>query len=75
MTKIFDWNRFSELHKPEWAAWLEANHARPVTEVEYIAAYRTQRRADTRPHKSRRYATAKLRNSYRNLQDDFRFFV
>ena len=35
MTKTFDWAQFSERHKPEWAAWLETNHARPVTVVEY----------------------------------------
>ena len=75
MTKTFDWAQFSERHKPEWAAWLETNHARPVTEVEYMEAYRAQRSADTRPHKARRYATAKLRGTYRNLQEDFGFFV
>jgi hypothetical protein len=75
MTKTFDWAQFSERHKPEWAAWLEANHARPVTEAEYMAAYRAQRSADTRPHKAVRYSTAKLRAVYRNLQKDFGFFV
>jgi hypothetical protein len=75
MTKTFDWVQFSEQHKPEWAAWLETNHARPVTRVEYMEAYRAQRSADTRPHKARRYATAKLRQTYRNLQEDFGFFV
>lgn len=75
MTKTFDWVHFSDRHKPEWSAWLEANHARPVTEAEYVEAYRAQRSADTRPHKSARYATAKLRGSYRNLQKDFGFFV
>jgi hypothetical protein len=75
VTKTFDWIHFSDLHKPEWSAWLETNHARPVTEAEYMEAYRAQRRADTRPHKSARYATAKLRGSYRNLQKDFGFFL
>jgi hypothetical protein len=40
-----------------------------------MAAYRAQRSADTRPHKAVRYATAKLRGVYRNLQKDFGFFV
>jgi len=75
MPRIFDWAQFSERHKPEWTAWLEANHARPVTEAEYLEAYRAQRSADTRPHKARRYATAKLRANYRNLQEDFGFFA
>ena len=75
MTKTFDWTQFSERHKPQWAAWLETNHARPVTEVEYMEAYRAQRSADTRPHKARRYANAKVRGAYRNLQEDFGFFV
>jgi hypothetical protein len=73
--KTFDWQQFSDEHKPAWAAWLEANHAKPVTETEYIAAYRAQRKDDARPHKARRYATAKVRTAYRNLQDDFGFFV
>jgi hypothetical protein len=75
MTKAFDWNRFSEVHKPGWTAWLETNHAKPVTEAEYMAAYRVQRIIDTRPNKSRRYATAKLRGNYRKLRNDFGFFV
>ncbi len=50
------------------------NHDRPVTEAEYMAAYRAQRSADSRPHKAHRYATAKLRGTYRNLQEDFGFF-
>jgi hypothetical protein len=75
MTKQFDWAQFSEGHKPQWTAWLEANHARPVAEAEYMKAYRAQRSADTRPHKAGRYATAKLRGNYRNLQEDFGFFV
>ena len=75
MTKTFDWEKFSEIHKPEWAAWLETNHARTVTEAEYMAAYRAQRGADTRPHKAGRYATAKLRGNYRNLQANFGFFA
>jgi len=75
MTKTFDWAQFSERHRLEWSAWLETNHAKPVTEIEYMEAYRAQRSADTRPHKARRYATAKLRGTYRNLQEDFGFFV
>jgi hypothetical protein len=75
MIKAFDWEKFSERHKPEWATWLETNHAKTVTEAEYMQAYRAQRSADTRPHKATRYATAKLRGSYRNLQKDFGFFV
>jgi hypothetical protein len=75
MTKTFDWKKFTECHKPEWAAWLETNHARTVTEAEYMTAYRAQRSADTRPHKAGRYATAKLRGNYRNLQKDFGFFA
>jgi hypothetical protein len=75
MTKTFDWEKFSDSHKPEWSAWLETNHARTVTEAEYMAAYRAQRSADTRPHKAGRYATAKLRGNYRNLQENFGFFA
>jgi len=75
MTKTFDWAQFSERHKPEWAAWLEANHTRQVTEAEYMEAYRAQRSADARPHKAVRYATAKLRGVYRNLREDFGFFL
>jgi hypothetical protein len=75
MTKTFDWTQFSDQHKPAWAAWLEANHDKPITEAEYIEAYRAQRKDDTRSHKARRYATAKVRAVYRNLQVDFGFFV
>ena len=73
--KTFDWKQFSDQHRPVWAAWLEANHDKVITEAEYIAAYRLMREDDTRPHKARRYATAKVRASYRNLQEDFGFFV
>jgi hypothetical protein len=75
MTKAFDWKRFSEVHKPEWTAWLETNHAKPVTEAEYMTAYRVQRIVDTRPNKSRRYSTSKLRGNYRKLRNDYGFFV
>jgi hypothetical protein len=74
MTKEFDWKRFSEVHKPEWAAWLETNHAKSVTEAEFMAAYRVQRIVDTRPNKSRRYSTSKLRGNYRKLRNDYGFF-
>jgi hypothetical protein len=40
-----------------------------------MEAYRAQRSGDTRPHNARRYATAKLRWTYLNLQKDFGFFV
>ena len=75
MTKTFDWEQFAERHKPEWTVWLKANHSRSVTEAEYMEAYRAQRGTDTRPHKAVRYATAKLRSAYRNLQEDFGFFL
>jgi len=75
MTKTFDWDQCLKLHQPKWAAWLEANHARSVTEIEYADAYRLGRSEDTRPHKARRYATAKLRQAYRNLKEDFGFFI
>jgi hypothetical protein len=73
--KAFDWTRFSDQHKPAWAAWLEANHDKPVTEIEFITAYRAQRDDDKRTHKARRYATAKVRQSYKNLKNDFGFFA
>ena len=75
MTKIFDWVQFSDRHKPEWSAWLKTNHGRPVTEAEYMQAYRAQRDTDTRPHKANRYSTAKLRAVFRNLRKDFGFFA
>jgi hypothetical protein len=74
MKKAFDWELCSKLHRPDWVAWLAANHAREVTEAEFIEAYRVGRTADSRPHKSRRYSSAKLRHSYRNLREDFAFF-
>jgi hypothetical protein len=74
MTKTFNWDLCSKQHKPEWASWLEANHAKSVTEAEYMEAYRTNRESDPRPHKARRYATAKLRQAYRNLREDYGFF-
>jgi hypothetical protein len=75
MTKSFDWEQCSKQHKPQWAAWLEANHEKPVTEAEYMEAYRAGRSEDERSHNARRYATAKLRKSYLNLKEDFGFFV
>lgn len=64
--KTFDWTQFSERHRPAWAAWLEANRDKPVTEVEFTTAYRAQRADDERTHKARRYATAKVRQTYNN---------
>ena len=40
-----------------------------------MAACRAMRGEDVRSHKARRYATAKLRKSYKNLQEDFGFFT
>jgi len=75
MTKTFDWEQCSKQHRSEWVSWLNANHGRPVTEAEYMEAYRARRSADTRPHNARRYGTGKLRQAYRNLRDDFGFFA
>jgi hypothetical protein len=85
------WNRQGSIHRvgsATHAGWLLVvpDHAaiakgtlraifnqasRFVPQVEY----RAQRSADTSPHKARRYATAKLRVTYRNLQKNFGFFV
>jgi hypothetical protein len=73
--KLFDWQLCFALHKVEWAGWLQTNYDKPVTEVQYMAAYRAMRGEDVRSHKARRYATAKLRKSYKNLQEDFGFFA
>jgi hypothetical protein len=75
MMKSFDWKLCSALHKAEWARWLQTNHAKPVTEAQYMEAYRAMRGEDIRSHKARRYATTKLRRSYRNLQEEFGFFT
>jgi hypothetical protein len=73
--RTFDWEQCSKLHKADWTAWLKTNHRKPVTEAEYAEAYRTTRTTDTRPYKARRYASAKLRKSYRNLVENFGFFL
>jgi hypothetical protein len=73
--KSFDWQFCFALHKVEWARWLQTNYDKPVTEVEYMAAYRAMRGEDVRSRKARRYATAKLRKSFKNLQEDFGFFT
>jgi hypothetical protein len=54
---------------------LKANHDKPIKEAEYIEAYKNLRTSDDRPHNARRYATAKLKGSYRRLRDDFGFFA
>ena len=71
----FDWDECSKQHRPAHFAWLKANHDKPIEEAAYIAAYKSLRSSDNRPKNARRYATAKLKGSYRRLREDFGFFV
>ena len=75
MEKAFDWEQCSKQHRPAHVAWLKANHDKPVTAVEYAEAYKELRASDNRPNNARRYSTAKLKGSYRNLRETFGFFV
>jgi hypothetical protein len=75
MKKAFDWEQCSKQHRPAHVAWLKANHDKPITEVEYVEAYRDLRASDNRSNNARRYSTAKLKGSYRNLRDTFGFFA
>src|SRR5689334_12401718 len=56
MKKAFDWEQCSKQHRPAHVAWLKANHDKPVTEVEYVEAYRDLRASDNRPNNARRYS-------------------
>jgi len=75
MKKAFDWEQCSRQHQPAHVAWLKANHDKPVTAGEYAEAYKELRASDNRPNNARRYSTAKLKGSYRNLRETFGFFV
>jgi hypothetical protein len=75
MKKQFDWEQCSEQHQPAHVAWLKANHDKPIKEAEYIEAYKILRISDQRPNNARRYATAKLRGSFRRLREEFGFFA
>ena len=73
--RAFDCDECSKQHRPAHFTWLKANHDKPIEEAAYIAAYRSLRSSDDRPKNARRYATAKLKGSYRRLREDFGFFV
>ncbi len=73
--RTFDWDECSKQHRPAHFTWLKANHDKPIEEAAYIAAYKSLRSSDNRPKNARRYATAKLKGSYRRLREDFGFFV
>ena len=73
--RAFDWDECSKQHRPAHFTWLKANHDKPIEEAAYIAAYRSLRSSDNRPKNARRYATAKLKGSYRRLREDFGFFA
>jgi hypothetical protein len=75
MKRTFDWDECSKQHRPAHFTWLKANHDKPIEEEAYIAAYQSLRSSDNRPKNARRYATAKLKGSYRRLREDFGFFV
>jgi hypothetical protein len=75
MKRAFDWDECSKQHRPAHFAWLKANHDKPIEEAAYIAAYKSLRSSDNRPKNARRYATAKLKGSYRRLREDFGFFL
>ena len=73
--RTFDWDEFSKQHRPAYFTWLKANHDKPIEEAAYMAAYTSLRSSDNGPKNARRYATAKLRGSYRRLREDFGFFA
>ena len=75
MKRTFDWDECSKLHRPAHFAWLKANHDKPIEEAAYVEAYKSLRSSDNRPKNARRYATAKLKGSYRRLREDFGFFA
>ena len=41
-------------HRPEWIKWMKTNYNCPITEEEFVRAYRALRTADARPRKARR---------------------
>jgi hypothetical protein len=72
--KTFDWNEAKEIHSPQWHEWLKANHHKPVTLEQYLAARAEMRKTDTRAHLADIYSAAKSRHSYFNLRTKFGFF-
>jgi hypothetical protein len=72
MKKAFDWEQCSKQHRPAHAAWLKANHDKPVTAAEYAEAYKELRASDNRPNNARRYSTAKtMPSSFSRTRSQF----
>jgi hypothetical protein len=72
--KTFDWAHAATLNTPDWLAWLKANHDKPITCDEFVAAYCARRDTDSRPYKAKRYYVKRLVRSYEKLKSDFGFF-
>jgi hypothetical protein len=74
--RTFDWELYTvQGHRPAWIEWMKANCNHPVTEEEFLRAYQALRIKDTRPHNARRYGRSKVAAQYRNLRNEFGFFV
>jgi hypothetical protein len=74
--KTFDWELYAvQGHRPTWFKWMKENHSRAVSEEEFVRAYQALRIQDTRPHNARRYGRSKLAAQYRNLHNEFGFFL
>lgn len=72
--KSWDWDAAAKMHRTEWIAWLKLHHDKPVSEDEYVEAYKKMRETDSRPHNARRYQIGHTRQQYRTLQQKFGFF-
>jgi hypothetical protein len=73
--KTFDWGHAATIHQLEWLDWLKANHNKPITVEEYVAAYRSRRATDPRPYNAKRYYHKTIIKQYENLKAKFGFFL
>jgi hypothetical protein len=74
--KEFDWEIYAaQGHRPEWIKWMKMNYNCCITEEEFVRAYQALRKADARARKARRYGRSKVAAQYRNLRNDFGFFL
>jgi hypothetical protein len=74
MTKQFDWEKCAKRHSPTVVAFLSGVQGTPISEDEFAARLAALPR-EGRVRLSRSRRPSKGRQMYRNLRDEFSFFV
>ena len=80
--KDFNWDTYRGITNPLRFAWMEQNHAKPISEEQYVAEMKLLKQFSKENKKGKKarklfhchYTPGALKKNYRNLKTRFGFF-